>query len=107
MDGGVVQHISALLNTEKTGTLFKSFRTKLRNLFQLCAGMKGSVLLPIAYDIFSNGRGNASDVFKKRRRGGIQIDTDCINTILDNTVQGLTEPFLRVFTVNFIYVFFG
>ena len=92
MDGGVVQHGSALRYPQEAGALLKGLGPQLGHLQDLLPGGKGAVLLPVFHHIFGRGGGQPCHPLEKGGGGGVHIHPHGVDAILHHAAQGLVQP---------------
>ena len=56
VNGGVVQRILSVRNTEEAGTLLEGFRPHARHLHQCFSGSERTMFRPVVDDVLSQGR---------------------------------------------------
>ena len=95
MDAGTVEHLRALRHAQEAGCLLVGFLPELRHLQHLFARGKGTVFLPIGYDVFCRGRIQSGDAPQQGGGGRIQIHADGVDAVLDHAAQSLVQPFFR------------
>ena len=89
-----IQWILAACDTRESCTLLKRLRSELRNLEKLTTALKPAVLLTIRNDIFRDRLADTGNILQKRCRRRIQIHTNLIYTVLNNSTQCLTKLLL-------------
>ena len=87
MDGGVVEDVFALGDTQETGALLEGLRSQFRHLLQLFTVAEGAVFFPEGDDVFGRGRRETGDTAQQGRRGGVDIHADGIDAVLHHRVQ--------------------
>ena len=92
MDGGVVQHRSALRHPQEPRALFKGLGSQLGHLQDLPAGGEGPVLLPVLYQILRRGGGEPRHPLEQGRGGRVHVHAHGVNAVLHHVPQGLVQP---------------
>ena len=96
MDARVVENFLGARNAEEARALLVCFRADTGNLQDLGALFEFAVFLTVFDDVFRGGRVDARDMLKQRVRSGIDVNTDCVYAVLNDTCERLVQ------TVGFI-----
>ena len=94
MNAGGIQGIASAGDTHKACALLKCFRAQLCHLKKLPSACKAAVLFPVSYNIAGNGLTDTGDIFQKRSRCRIQINTYFIYTVLHHSGKSLAQLLL-------------
>ena len=85
MDGRVIQCFLSTSYPQETGALLVCLRPELRYLEKLLTRAKGTLLLTVRDDVPCDGLIDAGHIGQKRETRSVHIDTDAVDTVLDNT----------------------
>ena len=94
VDGGVVQYAFTLRHTQKARTLLEGLGPQLGHLFNLGAGGKDTVFLPVDHHVF--GCGAVQSRHPLQKGGGCCVDIHAygVDAVLHHAVQGLVQLLL-------------
>ncbi len=87
VNGGGIQRVIAVVNTQEPCTLLKGFRPKTAHLQQLLAVVELTVLVAPCHDVLRHHAGQARHAGQQRHGGGIEIDADGVYTVLYHRIQ--------------------
>ena len=87
-----IKHLLGIGNTQKACALLIGLCAHARHLFQIRALFERAVLLAVSNDVLCGCRIDARNIGKQRMRCGVDIDTDGVDAILNDTAECLIEP---------------
>ena len=94
MDGGVVQYAFTLRHPQKARALLEGLGPQLGNLFDLGAGGKDTIFLPVGHHIFRRGAVQTRHPLQKGGGCGVDIHAYGVDAVLHHAVQGLVQLLL-------------
>ena len=94
VDGGVVQYAFTLRHPQKARALLEGLGPQLGNLFDLGAGGKDTIFLPVDYHVFGRGAVQPRHPLQKGGGCGVDIHAYGVDAVLHHTVQGVIQPLL-------------
>src|SRR5947209_8584298 len=92
MNPRLVQRFITAHDSQESGRLGEAGRTHAGNLQELLPAAKRPMLLSIVHQLAGNQLVESGDVAQQRNTGGVQLDTDVVDTRLDDRLQRLLEP---------------
>ena len=94
MNACAVQRIFAAGDAHKARALLKRLRSEFCYFQELFSALKTAVLLAVCHDVFRNHLADTGNVFQQRCGCRIQIHTDFIDAVLNDTAKRLAELLL-------------
>ena len=97
MNACAVQRIFAAGDAHKARALLKRLRSEFCHFQELFSALETAVLLAVCHDVFCYHLADTGNVFQQRRGCRVQIDTDFIHAVLNDTAERLAELLLDRF----------
>ena len=94
MHAGIVQGFRPAVDPEEPGRLLKGLRAELWHLKELLPSGKAPVCLAVFHDVLRHRRADAGDIRKKRRGGGVEVNTHAVDAVLHNARQRVSQLLL-------------
>ncbi len=82
--GGGVEWVVAVHDAQESGGLFEGLGAEAGDLEQRLAVFEDAVLVAVFNDVLRQGGVQTGDVGEQRGGGGVDVDTDGVDTILDH-----------------------
>ena len=87
VNGGGIQRVVAVVDTQEAGALFKGFRPQAADLQQLLAVLELAVLVAPGDDVLRHHAGQAGHAGQQRHGGGVQVNANGVHAVFHHRVQ--------------------
>ena len=91
MNGGTVERVGGVLDSEEAGGLLEGLGAEARDLEELGAGGEGALLVAARDDGGGGGGVETGDVGEELFGGGVELDADAVHATGDGVVEGAFE----------------
>ena len=88
---GRVERVVAATDAQEPGALLEGLRAEPGHLHQLLAGPERSLGVPAGHNRRGQAGGDAGDPGQQRLGGGVQVDADRVDAVLDHGVQRVRQ----------------
>lgn len=88
VNSGGVERVGGSRNAEEASTLFKGFGSQARNFVQFFSGGESTVFVAVGHDIVCQGGGHSGNSGKKWCGCGVEVNSDCVYCVFDDTIKG-------------------